>query len=48
MRPDQVVPSFLVAGMFAAAVVAACCRRWLDVLYWIGGVLLNVSILLRG
>lgn len=47
-RPDQVLPLILTVIMGAAAVVSACCGRWLDALYWVGAVLLNVSILLRG
>lgn len=48
MRIDQIIPLGLTAQMFAAAVVCAVCRRWLDVVYWAGGGLLNLSIFLRG
>lgn len=47
-RPDQIVPLLLTCGMAVSAVVCACCRRWWDALYWLGGALLNAAVIFRG
>lgn len=48
MRLDHVIPIALCCEMLAASIVCAACRRWLDCLYWAGGFVLNLSIILRG